>query len=44
VSVRSRDLSVGTAPTPLRKPTSDERTAKFNIRVRHGGLIYWCRR
>lgn len=26
------------------KPTSDERTARFKIRVRYGGLIYWCRR
>lgn len=26
------------------KPTSDERTAKFKIRVRYGGLTYWCKK
>lgn len=26
------------------KPTSEKRTAAFKIRVRYGGLIYWCRR
>lgn len=26
------------------KPTSDERTARFKIRIRYGGFIYWCRR
>ena len=26
------------------KPTSDERTARFKIKVRYGGLVYWCRR
>ena len=26
------------------KPTSDERTRRFTIKVRYGGLVYWCRR
>jgi len=26
------------------KPTSEKRTARFKIRVRHAGLTYWCRR
>lgn len=26
------------------KPGSDERTARFKIRVRYGGRLYWCRR
>jgi len=26
------------------KPTSEERTKAFKIRIRYGGLIYWCRR
>jgi hypothetical protein len=26
------------------KPTSDKRTARYTIRIRYGGLVYWCRR
>jgi hypothetical protein len=26
------------------KPTSDKRNASFRIRVKYGGLTYWCKR